>query len=169
MLLRLRIKNFLSFKDEIELSMYPGPTQNHLAHIIHRNDSNSLRSAAIYGPNASGKSNFIKAVKFAHDLVLNDVKIEKNIPTRPFKLDTLCYQMPSKFEFEFISQKTKYLYGFEVDSQKIHTEWLYEIKTTTTKKIFERETNEFNKVMIEFGKLKLESPKVGFLKVCLLG
>ena len=73
MLIRFRVRNFLSFKDEVEFSMIPGRTKQHPNHIISggsgRNAINLLRAGVIYGANASGKSNLIHALSFAKILI----------------------------------------------------------------------------------------------------
>lgn len=157
MLIRFRVSNFLSFRDEVELSMIPGRTRQHPDHIVRgdgRNDVSILRGALIYGPNASGKSNLIKAIAFARELILDGVKPAQAIARTPFKLDRDCLQLPSKFEFEIRQNERCYVYGFEIDSQRVHAEWLYEIKKTTESLLFERRTDEHEKTSVEFGSIE---------------
>ena len=61
------------------------------------------------------------------------------IPVKPFKFDTVWEKKPSKFQFEFKYNSKSYNYGFMLDTQRIHEEWLYEITSTTEKLIFERQ------------------------------
>ena len=86
MLIRFRFTNFLSFKDEVELSMIPGKTRQHPSHVISGGESryavDLLRGAVIYGANASGKSNLIKAIDFARDLILDGLKAKQPIPRK---------------------------------------------------------------------------------------
>jgi uncharacterized protein len=83
MLITFRVSNFLSFNDEAELSMQAGPQRNLPSHYIStgsgRNDVNILKTAVIYGANASGKSNLIKAMDFAKKVIVNGIKSETNI------------------------------------------------------------------------------------------
>ncbi len=85
-----------------------------------------LRSAVLYGANASGKSNLIKAIKFANRFIRQSdtFKPETKIPIQLFQLDKNSQQTPSKFEFTFIHQAIRYQYGFTVDRQRIYEEWL---------------------------------------------
>ena len=163
MLIRFRVSNFLSFKDEVEFSMIPGRTKQHPNHIISggsgRNDTDLLRAGIVYGANASGKSNLVHILGFTKALVIDGVKARKPIPVTPFKLDKASLGLPSKFEFEIRCGEKDYLYGFEIDNESVHSEWLHQIKKTTTVLIFERKTDEKKKTSVQFGNLNLEQKK----------
>jgi AAA15 family ATPase/GTPase len=155
MLIRFRVSNFLSFNQQVELSMIPGKTRQHLEQIVSsgkgRNDIDILKAALVYGANASGKSNLVKAISFAKDLITGGTKARQTIPTRPFKLDSKKVNEPSKFEFEFRQGDTNYLYGFELNAQRIISEWLYEIKKTTEEMLFDRSLSAEEKTVVAFG------------------
>ncbi|MGC1378742.1 MAG: ATP-binding protein [Anaerolineales bacterium] len=163
MLIRFRVRNFLSFKDEVEFSMIPGRTKQHPSHVISggsgRNDTDLLRAGVIYGANAAGKSNLIHALSFARMLITQGVEARESIPVIPFKLDKEFYTQPSKFEFEIRCGDKDYLYGFEADAERIQAEWLHQIKKTTTVLIFERKTDEKKKTSIKFDNLKFDTKK----------
>jgi len=162
MLIRFRVKNFLSFYDQVELSMIPGRVRMHKGHIITGNGKGGvdvLRSAIIYGANASGKSNLVKAMAFARDMILMGTHLKEAIPRKPFKLIQQAEGEPSRFEFEIQQETRAYGYGFELDSQRVHKEWLYELKKTTETMLFERETSPSGKTTVQFGKLKLQGQK----------
>ncbi len=153
MLIRFAVSNFLSFDEEVELSMYPGPSKQHPEHIIKDerwNGINLLRAAVIYGANASGKSNLVKALDFAKLLIVKGTRPQQSIPVEQHKLNPECATLPSCFKIEFKSNGCFYTYGFELDRERIHTEWLYKITKKSQKLLFERTTRE-NKVAIEFG------------------
>lgn len=168
MLIRFRVKNFLSFKDEVELSMIRGKTRKHLPHIIwggkSRHAIDLLRAAVIYGANASGKSNLIRAVDFAKTLILEGTKPKQPIRTRRFKLDELSRKSPSMFEFEIRVQGNNYVYGFEVTHTHVMAEWLYLMKLTTTELLFERRTSPEGKILIEFGTNRFGDDDLLFLQ-----
>jgi AAA15 family ATPase/GTPase len=109
-------------------------------HIVKKSEEEFglLKTTLVYGANASGKSNLIKAMAFAKDLITNGVEEDKNVPIKKFKLDSSCYKNPSRFEFEFRYKNLQYAYGFSVDKTKVHEEWLYEIGYDIEKPIFER-------------------------------
>ena len=74
MLIRFSTSNFLSFDEEVQLSMVRGRTRKHDEHIIKDpawNGVDLLRLALVFGPNASGKSNLVKAISFAQDLIID--------------------------------------------------------------------------------------------------
>lgn len=167
MLIRFRVRNFMSFNDEVELSMIAGSSLNLQDHII-KNDKSGidlLRCAAVYGANASGKSNLIKAAEFARNFILEGVKRDEKITTKPFKLIADSNKKPSKFEFEFFTSGKSYLYGFEISTSSVNSEWLYEIRKKTERMLFERKTEISNKVKIDIGlKLKLKNDQDFLLK-----
>ncbi len=161
MLIRFRVSNFLSFKDEVEVSMIPGKARKHPNHIVStgagRNDLSLLRASVFYGANASGKSNLIKALSFAKFLVENGVDAKSSIPVKKFKLDRSCSDLPSKFEFEIRVGDVNYLYGFEVNPEAVVSEWLFLLRRTAPIKIFERKLLPENETAVEFGKIPYKS------------
>lgn len=162
MLIRFHVSNFLSFNEEVELSLIPGRARQHPEHIVETQEGcglSILRTAIIYGANASGKSNLVKAMNFAQELISKGTQIRAAIPRTPFKLCRDNASRPSKFEFEFKYGQRCYVYGFEVDSQRIHEEWLYEIKKTTEIMLFERLTTSEGKTSVDFGKVDFSSKK----------
>lgn len=141
MLIRFTVENFLSFKDRVDFSMLASPEKRHSHHLVpgeSESDFNLLRTSVIYGANASGKSNLIRAMNFARKLIVEGVDKNKKIPVIPFRLDKTCSQKPSRFEFEFRFAKIQFAYGFSIDSTKVHEEWLFEISHQGETPIFER-------------------------------
>lgn len=147
MLISFRTANFLSFNDEVEFSMLAGQPRQLPSHVIHHGEGRSqidiLKSAVIYGANASGKSNLIKAMDFARNIIVNGLKSETTF-NKHFRLDPTNIDKPTKFEFEFKLDEKIYAYGFSIylASQKFKSEWLVEVGKTTDKAIFEREVLE---------------------------
>jgi len=149
MLIRFTVENFLSFNKRIDFNLIASE-DNHLNHHIiqakSENDISLLRTSIIYGANASGKSNIIKAMAFAKDFIVNGVSKTENIELYNFKLDKTCYQKPSRFEFEFRYKDKQYAYGFVIDKRQVYEEWLFEIGHQLEIPIFERSPNgiDFN-------------------------
>ncbi|MCP5053078.1 MAG: ATP-binding protein [bacterium] len=159
MLIRFTVSNYLSFNEEVEFSMIPGKSRSHPNHLIKSGKRGSigvLKAGVIYGANASGKSNLVKAVSFARNLIVNGTRPKKNIPRSHFKLDGSCANKPSRFEFEFKLKEKAYAYGFELDTRKIYHEWLYEITKTSQKMIFERKLADADKSLLELGKIQFK-------------
>ncbi|MCP4138255.1 MAG: ATP-binding protein [bacterium] len=160
MLIRFITENHLSFKDEAEYSMIAGKSRDFKNHLIKRkndNDIDILKSSVIYGANASGKSNLVKSIDFAKELITTEYKSGQNIPVIPFKLDKNCREEPSKFEFEYKIDDKLYSYGFTCNTKSIIEEWLFEIGKTVEKPIFERITKSPENIEIKFNKSKFKN------------
>ena len=153
MLVQFKIKNVLSFKEETIFDMTAiSAYKEHDSNLIDIGGKEKfLRVAAIYGANASGKSNFILATRYFKQIViesLNNVdKSEKSILKQlsfPFSFDENTDN--SEFEIIQILDRSEYRYGFEYNSECIVSEWLYEkdLDTNRTKIIFERTTDNID-------------------------
>jgi len=155
MLIRYFVENFLSFNDQIEFSLIPGKgslLRNHVVQGKNIRDINILRTALIYGPNSSGKSNLIKSIKFAQQLIVRGTRANQAIAIKPFKLLQENINKPSKFQFDFKYKEKIYSYSFSVNFNAILEEYLYEIKSKKPSLIFERKIQQDNKSLITFDK-----------------
>ena len=150
MLIEFSVKNFLSFKDKVTLSMEKGNGDENLDNIILKDDVALLKTAAIYGANASGKSNILKALTCAILMVRNSSLIPvggKWNFLKPFLFDETSKNKPSEFEFIFITNNVKYRYFFSADASRIYDEVLDAYYSQKPTNIFRRtKTNiyEFN-------------------------
>ncbi|OHD33021.1 MAG: hypothetical protein A2086_16445 [Spirochaetes bacterium GWD1_27_9] len=151
MLINFTVGNYLSFKDKVSLNMNASSIkEREEENIIIYEKYKLLKSAAIYGANASGKSNLLKALGFMRWLVINSSKettINEEIDIYPFKLSTETENKPSFFEIIFLLNDKTYRYGFEIDRKEVKAEWLYQTETTKEKLLFIR-----NKDIIEVKK-----------------
>ncbi|MDD2372952.1 MAG: ATP-binding protein [Syntrophomonadaceae bacterium] len=148
MLLEFSVTNFLSFKETVTLTMVASSiSELRETHVFDAgNKINLLTSSAVYGANASGKSNLFKALMFMKWFIRTsskDTQIGENIDVEPFKLSTLTESQPSCFEMLFVKDNIVYRYGFEVDSKRVHREWLYYIPKTKEINLFNRTGDEF--------------------------
>lgn len=144
MLIEFSIENFRSIKDEVTFSLLSSldnllETNTFSSDALNKNDR-LLRSAAIYGANASGKSNVIKAFGVLKYMVLNSIKNQPGdeIEYNPFKLDEDFLQRPTKFKIVFIHNNVQYVYGVAFSSEKITEEYLYYYPKGRKSTIFER-------------------------------
>jgi len=166
MLIRFTVENFLSFNDRISFSMLPTSKERRFnSHKTNKIKGISvLKAAIIFGANASGKSNLIKAIAFGQKLVLRG-RTENEIIDKDdqmFKLFSKTNKKTtSRMEYEIQHKNKNYAYGFVFDAKEIKEEWLYEIKKNAEDiKIFERKnTSEFD---VEFLRNSNES-KSSFL------
>jgi AAA15 family ATPase/GTPase len=152
MLIRFFVENFSSFGAQTEFSLVAGRQQIHPEHLIKapENDLKILRAGVIYGANASGKSNLIKAMAFARDLIVVGTAPMSRILVRPFLLDLKLRSLPSVFQFTFCNNGTCYTYGFKATAEKVLEEWLFEVKNEKEIRIFERTTNNEGDAIVEF-------------------
>ncbi len=130
MLIEFSVSNFLSFRNKVTLSMLATkPIKEHLDdNVIISDRYNLLKSAIIYGANASGKSNLLSAIKFMKWFCINsskEMQAEEAIDIQQFKLSSSSKKQPSHFEIVMIIDNNKYRYGFEVNRKEVVSEWLF--------------------------------------------
>lgn len=170
MLLRFSVENFMSFRDRAEFSMVPSKVATPKGHVVpalSRNDIAALKTSVIYGANASGKSNLIKAMSHAQTLITKGKRASQSLPHDPFLLDKHTKDKPSRFEFEIKCNETNYAYGFIVDRKKVYEEWLFEITRVKDVAIYERVEDEFDLSGLE-GRVNSEEDK-NFLSFTAMG
>lgn len=137
MLVRFSVENFLSFNERTFFSMIAGKTRSKA---YHKNKAVSnvqtLKFSAVFGANASGKSNLIKSIDFGRKLILGKEKLT-SIQNQKFKL-TSKPNVNSRFEYEIQANGNMYAYGFIVSKKAIIEEWLYLVTPSKETLIFER-------------------------------
>jgi hypothetical protein len=136
MLIQFKFKNFKSFRDDTILDLSATKVTEHPHHIVTIGKEKILKTAAIYGANASGKTNVYDALGYMSYYVTNSFtfggakdtdKSGSNVDPLPFLLDTVSKDMPSLFEVYFTLNNYDgklYNYGFTVDEKGIFEEWL---------------------------------------------
>lgn len=130
MLIRFQVENFRSIKDSQELSLVASGRSDRPEAVIpvERYDFQLLRAAAVYGPNASGKSSLFHALAFMRDAVMESQRMwapEAGVPRSAFALDPSCLAEPSVFVVDVLIDGVRYEYGFSVDSARVLEEWLF--------------------------------------------
>lgn len=157
MLIEFSVKNFMSFKNKITLSMEKGNGDENLDNIFKWKDTELVKVASIYGANASGKSNLLKAFYCAILMVRNSSMISINgkwLFIKPFMFDDVSSKEPSEFEFIILSSGVKYKYYFSTDGYKVYDEGLDAYYTQKPTSIFKR--YGVNKYVFNADKAKLE-------------
>lgn len=170
MLLEFQTVNYLSFRENNKLSMLASSSKSKKEptdSIIEKNKYRILSSVALYGANASGKSNFLHAINFMKKMIFESAResrIGEEINTKGFRLNSSCDQQPSIFEITFLVSDVEYKnekkdvvfrYGFEADREKIHSEWLFGRFTSQESKLFIRTEND-----IKIGEKFVEGKKI---------
>ena len=133
MIVQFSIENYLSFKSENTLSMVATPLREdktlseNVVVPIGDTDVTILKSALILGPNASGKSNLIKAFDFFKTFIINsfkNIQAGEEIDVENFRLDALACKEPTTMELIFIAGDNQFRYGFTVSRSSVENEWL---------------------------------------------
>lgn len=154
MLIQFTVGNVLSFSEPVTFSMV-GTTavkeyENINSFMEPTHKLKLLKSAAIYGANASGKSNLIKAIQAMKNFVVHsfrDALIEENeVPFKApkFLLRNKYDKKPSFFEIIFLYKNKRYRYGFEFSDGVIKSEWLFFVNTNKEIKLFIRDKQTFD-------------------------
>ncbi len=143
MLIRFSFKNFKSFKDENVLDMEATSLKEHEYNIVKTVQVNLLKVAAIYGANASGKTNVLQAFDYMKKRILVSDDSKKNSPIDEDNVYSfMINNEPISLEVEILAKNNKiYKYGFDVLKDSIVSEWLYIKKINKFYSIFEREKN----------------------------
>ncbi len=141
--------NFWSFKDIQSLNMTAAKIKSKHALLDTNNvfavnkELSLIKSKAIYGANASGKSNVVKALITFIRIIRDSVKEEKALSLiDSFQLSTETVSQPTFFQLIFRVGKTRYRYGFEADDKAIKSEWLFSTPGKREQHLFIREKNE---------------------------
>ena len=159
MILEIRLSNFFSIKEEITLDMRAANIQTKQAkelsdNIFDYDNTKVIKTLALYGANASGKSNIIKAIRFCVLMVLNSHTHNENtiFNIMPFKFDGYSNK-PSSFFLRFVYNNIEYEYSFELTRLQIIKESLYYYPKGRITKIFERDetTGKTKKEKYSFG------------------
>jgi hypothetical protein len=141
MLLQFVVENVLSFRDKAVLSLLAAEGVAHDEAQVIRVPGLPpvLKCAAVYGANASGKSNLVKAFELARRLVVDGTKAGEAIPLRRFKLDAGALAGASRFEVELYAGGRRYSYGFTATAAAVESEWLFTSDGGEERMLFERE------------------------------
>ena len=142
MLVQFEVNNFASIKDTVTFSLNSGKKDTHSFHV---RKYDLLQSVVLYGANASGKSNLLKAMNMMASLVLNKNKVSSSVDQlehQPFLLNSETETASTSFEMVFIVDEIIYRYGFEYDNKIIYAEWLFADEKGTESKLFYRDIDD---------------------------
>jgi len=146
MLVEFSVGNYRSIQEKQTLSMVAADNETMLDSntfpVPNNDDLRLVTSAAIYGPNASGKSNLLKAIQVLKNLVINSasrMQIGDKLPVEPFRLNSESAKKPSSFEVIFIHEKIRYEYGVSLNRERVFEEWLIAYPNEVQQNWFSRE------------------------------
>lgn len=148
MLLEFRIRNFRSFREEAVFSMAASSdmqfADTHTLTTGLDKLPRVVRTAAIYGANASGKSNIIKALQFMQSMVLTSSQVQPDTENNlaPFRLRENANDFPTLMEVTFIINGVRHQYGFEFTRKRVLAEWLLVYESAKPQAWFSRTFDE---------------------------
>ena len=148
MLVQFSATNYKSFREEANLNLVAGSSARHRdTHVIAppqpsvSKPLHLLRSAVIYGPNAAGKSNLIRALSAMKTIIAQSSRHLDEQLLSPFRFDPSMETAPATLETTFIAGGTRYQYGFAATRKEILREWLYAWPRRRVQVWFERDKN----------------------------
>jgi len=146
MIIRLSVENWMSFRDQTVFSMLATKERQHGERLpkIGKYQARVLPVAAIYGGNASGKTNFFKALNFARFLITRGTHPESLIPIEPYRLDSQSSNCPTRFAFELLIDDVIYEFSFAVTRKAVLEEKLVQITSTREKVLYDRQGEKIN-------------------------
>ncbi len=152
MIIQFSVKNYKAFKEKATISMTASNYDKDFRERdnvipVEKFDFRILKSAVIYGANASGKSKFMEALLFMKEFVKDSSKESQKgelINVDPFRLNNETENQPSEFEVVFLIDNEIYRYGFEASRESILAEWLYHKPKTKEVELFYRQGQEFD-------------------------
>lgn len=147
MLLEFRLGNFRSFKSESAMSLIASTDKSLRENTIETGISSLprvVRSAVVYGPNASGKSNFLRGLLLMRGMVVESASLppQSTFNIQPFRLDPETKDKPCLFEVTVSIDGVRYQYGFEATPNRITAEWLLVYQTNKSAVWFDRRRDE---------------------------
>ena len=146
MLVGFSVSNYKSFKDEQRISFEASKIIRHKAHVAVKRNKRILKSGLIFGANAGGKSNLVKAIRFSREIVLNGLD-KVNLSKSHFRIETDMYKQPGIFEYRIIVGDLEYSYGIAISylDKIIEGEWLLRIENSGKETyLFNREVKDNN-------------------------
>ncbi len=167
MILRFSIENWMSFRHPTEFSMIATRERQHVDRVprVAKYQTSILPVAAIYGGNASGKTNFSQALNFVRKLVTSAAQPESLIAVEPFRLGAQEGQQPSRFAIELLMDETIYAFSFAATRTAIVEEKLIQIARASEKVLYDRRAGEINFDV----SLKKDSQEAQFLEFAFRG
>lgn len=140
MLVSVSLENWMSFKNRVAFSMIASRERQHGERVprVNKYQTRVLPIAALYGGNASGKTNFFKALRFAKSLVVTGPRPNTPIPVEPFKLDKTMAGKPTSFVFELLIGEDIYEFSFSVTQKEVMEERLVLITATSERELYNR-------------------------------
>ena len=160
MLVEFAVTNYRSIRDEVRLSLVASRDRDRSStHVMSQRPSAGrgkqlgiLRTVAIYGPNAGGKTNLLRALQTMQEIVVRSSRnIDKPLSVEPFLFDPEPAAQPTIFDVTIILGGVRYQYGFSATREAVHEEWLYAWPFGREQSWFERRRKDSGDFSVKFG------------------
>ena len=140
MLIQFTVENWMSFRDKATFSTVATSERQHGERVckLKKFQTRILPVAVIFGGNASGKTNFFRALRFAQSFIVFGEKIDSPIPVESFVLDEKSTSLPTKFDFEIWMNDLIYKYSFSVTHKEVLEESLFLVNSSRERKLYDR-------------------------------
>ncbi len=148
MLINFSVENWRSFQEKATFTMIATSEQQHSNRVpyVKKYRARVLPTAAIYGGNASGKTNFFQAIRFVKKMVIEGtgVQAEKSIAVEPFRLNSKMKEKACRFTIEILVDEIIYELMFAVTNQAVVEERLTKITSSSEKILYDRKGEKAN-------------------------
>lgn len=144
MLISLNIKNWMSFRDDASFSMVASKERQHGDRIpkVSKYQMRILPVSALYGGNASGKTNLFRAIEFAKEFIVRGTEPEGSIPVERFKLAEASLKEPAVFSFVLLVDEMIYEFEFSVSRTQVIEEKLTKITSQSETVLYHRDSGD---------------------------
>ena len=143
MLLEFSCSNHKSIRDAVLFSALAGTDTTRIEKTAVLGNYHVLKSAVIYGANGSGKSNFVDALSFVKNLVLNSINHQPGQGIRQLPFKTEGFDTPSVYKIQFVKEGIRYVYQFSLKQMLVLDEYFYFFPNGKQMKVFERHGEKF--------------------------
>ena len=143
MLIGFSVSNYKSFLERQSISLLASRISRHKNHVAEIANKKVLKSSLIFGANAGGKSNFIRAVSFSRNIILFGLN-GTDTSKKYFRIKQNANKIPGVFEYRLIANNTEYSYGFAFSyiTKEFLSEWLVKISNDTETVLYDRSIDE---------------------------
>ena len=143
MLIGFSVSNYKSFLEQQSISLLASRISRHKNHVVEIANKKVLKSSLIFGANAGGKSNFIRAVSFSRNIILFGLN-GTDTSKKYFRIKQNANKIPGVFEYRLIANNTEYSYGFAFSyiTKEFLSEWLVKISNDTETVLYDRSIDE---------------------------
>ena len=143
MLIGFSVSNYKSFLEQQSISLLASRISRHKNHVAEIANKKVLKSSLIFGANAGGKSNFIRAVSFSRNIILFGLN-GTDTSKKYFRIKQNANKIPGVFEYRLIANNTEYSYGFAFSyiTKEFLSEWLVKISNDTETVLYDRSIDE---------------------------